>query len=274
MKFLGQHFLKNRAVISEIISAIAVAPGEIIIEIGPGRGALTAPLVKQCRSVGARAVAIEKDRKLAEKLAVGETDPNSFELVEGDALSLLASEEFQKQYLRGTYKIVGNIPYYITGKLLRVVGSLAPAPERCVFMIQKEVAERICAEAPKMNRLAASVQFWAAPNILAHVPRQDFFPAPEVDSAVIALKTRSVGQLVGQTGKNVVSSEVAADRYYATVRTLFAQPRKTILNNLASKTESRESVVNMLLLLKIDPKSRPQDLTVENIEQIAEKFVL
>ena len=89
-------------------------------------------------------------------------------------------------------KIVGNIPYYITGKLLRIISELEHKPERTVLLIQKEVALRICATPPDMNRLAASVQFWADAEIIAHVPRNDFSPAPEVDSAVVVLNAKII----------------------------------------------------------------------------------
>ena len=164
--------------------------------------------------------------------------------------------------MKEKYKLIANIPYYITGKLLRLMSDLEHKPERAVLMVQEEVAERICAEPPKMNRLAASVQFWADAKIVARVPKADFSPVPEVDSAVILLTTRARPQVL------------QAKKYYSAVRSIFAQPRKTILNNVKAGTAkqnlSKQEIEAMLDKIGIDPSARPQDLTVEGITSIAE----
>lgn len=261
---LGQHFLKNPAVVKKIITAIDPAAGETIIEIGPGHGELTVPLFEVCRERGARLVAIERDGKiiaeLENRLQSLTTTHDTIEIVSGNALDVLKNKP--------ATKLVGNIPYYITGHLFRVIGELETKPVRCVFMIQKEVAERICAVPPKMNRLAASVQFWAVPKIIASVSKENFSPSPKVDSSVITLETRE-GQL--ENAKKAVRG-VDADQYYAIVRKLFAQPRKTILNNLKTKGESSEGVAKALAGLGITSELRPQDLTIERIRLIAEKL--
>ena len=166
------------------------------------------------------------------------------------------------------YKIVGNIPYYITGKLLRTISELDHKPERTVLLIQKEVAERICAVPPAMNRLAASVQFWADAEIVAPVPRCDFSPAPEVDSTVIVLKTKDTRQNSAAPGGNVVEPAL----YYRAVRGIFAQPRKTLLNNLsamAAKGISKDQIVEQLQKIGVNHTARPQDLGIEQIIAIA-----
>jgi len=159
------------------------------------------------------------------------------------------------------YKIVGNIPYYITGKLLRVVSELPHKPERVVLLIQKEVAERICAAPPDMNRLAASVQFWAQPSIVSFVSKKDFSPPPEVDSAVIVLST-----------KTAFATAIDPTLYYKTVRGVFAQPRKTIINNVAamlSGVSKKEKIAEQLRSMGIDPEDRPQNLAVEQLITLA-----
>jgi 16S rRNA (adenine1518-N6/adenine1519-N6)-dimethyltransferase len=251
MNYLGQHFLKNPAAIKKIVAAINVQPGGTIIEIGPGHAELTFPLAEACKKIGAKIIAIEKDNDLAEKLKTGVANLDLEKIVtiiSEDALTFLKQNpEFQI--------LAGNIPYYITGHLLRRVSELKNKPERCVLMIQKEVAERICAEPPKMNRLAASVQFWAAPKIIATLGKGDFSPSPEVESAVIKLETQ-------------YDQIKAPEKYYSTVRTLFAQPRKTILNNL--RGDNREKTITLLAKLGIDPGARPQNLTIEQIRAIAD----
>jgi 16S rRNA (adenine1518-N6/adenine1519-N6)-dimethyltransferase len=257
-RFLGQHFLKNPAVVKKIIAAVEIEAGDTIVEIGPGRAALTRSLVEACAKVGARLVAIEKDEKLAENLAA---EFPGLKIVRGDALAILKSGELG--FDTGVpFKIVGNIPYYITGHLFRVVSELATKPTRCIFMIQEEVAERIIAKPPKMNRLAASVQFWAEPKIIARVPKEDFSPVPKVDSAVIVLATKHPQPSAEQT-----------ERYYAAVRSIFAQPRKTILNNLTdgklAGSKTKEELTRELSGLGITSGLRPQNLTIENIGDIA-----
>jgi 16S rRNA (adenine1518-N6/adenine1519-N6)-dimethyltransferase len=279
--YLGQHFLKNSAVIAKIITALDPRAGETIVEIGPGHGELTIPLAAACANVGAKIIAVEKDEKLAvvlrAKIAMAKIE--NIEVVDGDILEFLktagpakSNETATQIVLRKNlpFKLAGNIPYYLTGHLLRVVSELdgAAKPARTVLMIQKEVAERLAAAPPKMNRLAASVQFWAEPKIIALVPRTDFSPPPEVDSAVV--------QLIAKTAAGDI---VDAKRYYATVQALFAQPRKTVFNNLRAgmaqgqRENDKTTVGAMLFELGIDPKSRPQDLTVALIQRIAQSKI-
>ena len=160
------------------------------------------------------------------------------------------------------YKLVGNIPYYITGKLLRIVGESEPKPTRSVLTVQKEVAERLSAKPPKMNRLAASVQFWAEPEIIAVLSKNEFRPKPKVDSAVVRLESRI---------QNLESRKVTPDKYYQAVRILFQQPRKTIMNNLlaAGKTDKRGFFAQELQKIGIDPNARPQNLSIEQILNIS-----
>jgi 16S rRNA (adenine1518-N6/adenine1519-N6)-dimethyltransferase len=257
-KHLGQHFLKNSAVADKIIKAVDIGTGDTIVEIGPGRGALTIALAEAVEGAHARVIAIEKDAKLIGPLS--EKLGKNIEIMHGDALDILPSMVFDVK----TTKIVGNIPYYITGHLLRTISELKTKPAWCIFMIQKEVAERIMAEPPRMNRLSASVRFWAEPKIIMHVDRRDFSPPPEIDSAVILLKTKA--------------AKGDPESYYAAVRAIFAQPRKTIINNLfdsqegSTKKDTKEKVAATLEKIGIAPLSRPQNLTTMDIESIANHF--
>lgn len=288
MQKLGQHFLKNAAILEKIVGALALANGETLIEIGPGHGELTMPLARAARGAHCKIFCIEKDHALIEHLRLFATQENSapsgkttdarggarINIIEGDALKLLP--EITKK-IGGThsaardgdapYKIVGNIPYYITGKLLRVMSELEKKPEMTVLLVQKEVAERICAAPPDMNRLAASVQFWADAKIVAHVPRNDFSPSPEVDSAVIVLKTKTP-----RTDATVGQPPIDPALYYRAVREMFAQPRKTLLNNLSASTggaAAKTKLVEQLKKLGIDPEARPQDMGIGQIIAIA-----
>ncbi|MFH0712320.1 MAG: 16S rRNA (adenine(1518)-N(6)/adenine(1519)-N(6))-dimethyltransferase RsmA [Candidatus Jorgensenbacteria bacterium] len=267
---LGQHFLKNAGKIRKITDSLELKRGEVVIEIGPGHGELTEEL--RIRNKELRIVAVEKDSELANGLR------NKFgagaEIINGDALELLPSIIHNPKSSIHNYKIVGNIPYYITGKLLRVLGELELKPELVVLTVQKEVAERITAKPPKMNLLAASVQFWADPEIVDHIPKEDFEPRPKVDSAIIRLTPKQ--KLVNSNWKleeeNDSNYQLQITNYYKFVRILFKQPRKTILNNLSAGLKlSKEEIIKRLKKLKIDPKDRPQDLNPEKIKNLAEK---
>jgi 16S rRNA (adenine1518-N6/adenine1519-N6)-dimethyltransferase len=258
MQKLGQHFLKNTAVLQTIANALEVQNGETVIEVGPGHGELTVPLIHIIKKSGGTAIAIEKDHSLIAPLVDLDKEETAglLEIIEGDALKLLPEIAAGLDH----FKIAGNIPYYITGKLLRVISELKHRPERVVLLIQKEVAERICTAPPAMNRLAASVQFWADAAIIADVPRKDFSPPPDVDSAVIVLKIKSL------------ALSVDPEHYYRAVRTIFAQPRKTLLNNLselADGADAKHTIGAKLEKLGIDPGSRPQNLSINQIVAIA-----
>jgi 16S rRNA (adenine1518-N6/adenine1519-N6)-dimethyltransferase len=267
MQRLGQHFLKNKSVLQKIVTALELAPGDVVFEIGSGHGELTMPLASASEKFGCKIIAIEKDAELVAELTNGipaekTSALKNIDVVHGDVLKILAREITSRKLAH--YKIVGNIPYYITGKLLRTISELEQKPERVVLTIQKEVAERICDTPPDMNRLAASVQFWAEPKIIAAVPKNDFSPAPKIDSAVIALTTK----------RKIPVAE--AEKYYQALRTVFAQPRKTILNNIAEshaadgeKNKTKQEISDALQAVNVNPADRPQNLSVEDIVAVA-----
>jgi 16S rRNA (adenine1518-N6/adenine1519-N6)-dimethyltransferase len=266
-KLLGQHFLNDPsgAIAKKMIAALAPARGEKILEIGPGSGALTRPLAEACKKSGAHLTAIEKDAELAKKLLkeFGGDGKGGAEIVSGDVREFLESA---RNGGKRWDKIIGNIPYYLTGHLLREVGEMEQKPERCVLMIQREVAERAMAEPPRMNRLAASVQFWAEPKIIAMVGKEEFTPPPQVDSAIVILKTRADDMRA--------DDEKSSLAYYAAMRAVFAQPRKTVLNNVAATMKKMEKgdVAEKLRAVNINPEARPQNLKVKDIATIARTF--
>jgi len=260
MQKLGQHFLRNKSALHLIVDALDLKPGEIVIEIGPGHGELT--ILVEENTDQKQWIAIEKDAALAKQLKEKFKENPQIRIVEGDALKIL--KDVPSLFPpASSFKIAGNIPYYITGHLFRLISELEQKPEKCVFTIQKEVAERITAKPPRMNRLAASVQFWAVPKIIKTLKAEDFSPPPKVDSAIIALE---VGERKARTEE---------PRYYAAVRTVFAQPRKTILNNLKDGIKTKKSAVEISGILEkigISPSRRPQDLDIADIAKIADAF--
>jgi 16S rRNA (adenine1518-N6/adenine1519-N6)-dimethyltransferase len=277
MQKLGQHFLKNKKVAEGIAAAVAPSAGDEVIEIGPGHGELTALLADACEDAGATLTLIERDARLieglrtrfeaAEEKNAGRNTAAKISIMEGDALTILPRLLEQRREAARLI-LTGNLPYYITGHLFRIIGEAASPPERSVFMIQREVAERIIAAPPHMNRLAASVQFWAEPQIILAVPRSDFSPPPKVESAVITLTKKPHIYRGGKEGKP------SREGYYRALRALFAQPRKTIMNNIAAALPEKEKMPLMEAIedIHVIPGARPQDLSIEEIGTIAKKF--
>lgn len=251
-KRLGQSFLKDSAVLERIAAVLQITQEDTLIEIGPGHGELTRRLL---RHEPHKVVGIEKDPRMVDYyLKALATEHPNLEIFEGDALEELP--RISKKLSVG-YKLVGNIPYYITGALLRLLGELEERPTIAVLTLQKEVAERLTAGPPKMNLLAASVGFWANTEIVRYISRKSFKPSPKVDSAVVKIVPKS-DQPPAQQSIN----------YYKTVHVLFNQPRKTIWNNLKTLGLEKDALISM----GIEPKLRPQNLTITQIEQISDLF--
>jgi 16S rRNA (adenine1518-N6/adenine1519-N6)-dimethyltransferase len=178
------------------------------------------------------------------------------EVIEGDVLEILPGIVSQLKDKK-SYKLVGNIPYYITGHLMRIVGELEPKPKLTVVTIQKEVAERISAEPPKMNLLGASIQFWAESGIEFIIKSGAFSPPPKVASALLKLEP-------------LIMENADRNKYYKLIKILFKQPRKTILNNLEAGLEMTKIEISKRLKgLGINPTDRPQDLRIDEIESLS-----
>ena len=293
-KYLGQHFLVNKRKLRKIVEALDLKSGDVIIEIGAGHGELTKEIIQKFRNSEVKKfkiIAIEKDKKLIEilrsrvALPYREAPPCFYnevmkdkdkkmkdkeimvEIVEGDALKALPKLTNNLQLTTNDYKIAGNIPYYITGHLLRIISELENKPSLIVLTIQKEVAERIIAKSPKMNLLAASVQFWAKPEIIDFIPAEDFKPRPDVDSAIIKLSTLADAMTCHSVERQRM------ENYYKIVKILFKQPRKTILNNLTvTMTITKEDITKKLRKSGINPNDRPQNLDIEQIKELLTLF--
>lgn len=254
---LGQHFLTDRVALSRIVRTLSPQNGETIIEIGSGHGELTVPLLKTAKEVGAEIIAIEKDEQLARSLA----DNYKINVRTGDARTLLP--EIVSGLKGQIFSVAGNIPYYLTGRLFRILGELRDRPRRTVLTIQKEVAERLIAAPPRMNRLAASIQFWARPKIVSNISKNSFSPPPAVDSSIVLLEARPF----------LSEEKGLAKTYNALVGRIFAQPRKTILNNLVGKgSQHHEKAVSLLVAAGIPSENRPQNLSRDDILSLAERL--
>lgn len=255
---LGQHFLKDTSALRKICTAIDPQKGDTIIEVGPGHGELSDTILHSLELLSATTysfTAIEKDPSLVPALIEKYGSDKNVRIVAGDVRSVLSEVAPKK----GPYKIVGNIPYYLTTYLLRIVSELPHKPTLVVFTMQKEVAERICAK-PAMNLLAAIMHYWATPSIAGIIPKNSFAPPPKVDSATLVLKL-----------KDSVDWD-NADRFFSFVKILFKQPRKTIANNLHDGLDtSKENIEKILTKHSLSSGARPHELTFDEIALLVEE---
>ncbi len=259
---LGQNFLKDRGAIKKIVESLGLEKDEVVFEIGTGHGELTGELI--AKNLNLKIITIEKDSGLVKFLQKKFAEVENLEIIEGDIRKELKtiSEKLK------TYKIVGNIPYYLTGYLFRLISELQNKPKVCVLTIQKEVAERVSAKPPEMNKLAASVQWWANPEIIQILSKNLFRPEPKVDSAIIKLVLSIKDP---STTKVFTDRQVSSEKYFETVNMLFKQPRKTILNNiLETEKYKKEEIIEKLKEIGIKPELRPQNLGAKDIIQIAQ----
>jgi len=255
-KSLGQHFLNSRHVLEQIISAAEIKDGETVLEIGPGTGVLTAALL----NAGAKVVAVEKDDRaheiLKEKFPT-ECASGQLNIIHGDILDddifTIRSSPLSKAS-EGSYAIVANIPYYITGAILEKFLEHEPRPNRMVLLVQKEVAERIVARDGKESVLSISVKAFGTPRIIAKVPRGAFTPAPKVDSAILAIDDISGAHFQWNYSPNI-------KRLFDLVRAGFAHKRKFLKRNLEA-IANREHLNKAWKDLGLGDKTRAEDLTI------------
>jgi len=254
-KGLGQSFLIDRGVLERIVEASHLTPDDIVLEVGPGTGLLTHRLAQVARAV----VAVELDRKMFPILEETLRDCRNVHLVQGDILAVDPVAEITKALgmaeastLR--YKVVANLPYYITSAVLRHLLAARVRPEQLLVMVQREVARRIVASPGELSLLAISVQAFGAPEIVGHVPARAFFPRPKVDSALLRVHVYEQPK---------VPPEVQ-ERFFRLVHAGFSQKRKQLHNSLAhALCIPHESVLAALAEAGIAPDRRPQTLSIE-----------
>ena len=253
LKSLGQNFLIDENVLGKIVQAAELNKNDIVIEIGPGFGTLTEELSEKCGKV----IAIEKDRKLAEKL---NGKFRNIEIITDDILKIKLKEFVKKYSSDGKYKLVSNIPYYITSPIIKMFLESDVQPELIVLLMQKEVAERICAKPGKLSVLALSVQVYGEPEIVDYVDKAAFYPEPKVDSAILRIKNI----------KKNFSDEYYKD-LFRIIKIGFSSKRKKLANNLSAglhigKTQSEK----LLKEAGMDSNARAQELELEEWRKLVE----
>ena len=253
-KSLGQNFLVDNSHLDRIVAAADLEPTDVVLEIGPGLGTLTRRLAAQAGQV----VAVELDNRLIELLRADFANQPHVQIVHRDILEVdppaLLAEYRDALHSSPHYKLVANLPYYITSLVLRHVLEASPPPTLAVVMVQKEVAERICAEPGDLSLLALSVQFYAVPRIVQRVPAGAFYPAPKVDSAVLRLDVRPEPAV----------TTVSPAAFFRVARAGFGQKRKQLANSLSAGLALPKAMVQTALLQSdIDPKRRAETLSLD-----------
>ncbi len=260
-KGLGQNFLIDKKVLQKIIEAGDIKPADIILEVGPGIGTLTYELAKKAKKI----IAIEKSETMCEVLKETLKDFTNVEIINDDILKV-SSFKFQVS----SYKVIANIPYYLTSPLIRKFLETPPSggqPQEIILMVQKEVAQRICAKQPNMNLLAVSVQFYAEPKIISYVSKNCFWPAPKIDSAIINITPQK-------------KSTVDPDMFFKVVKAGFSQPRKQLVNNLTTLKKingvklTKEEIFNWLSKNNLKSNQRAESLTIQDWINLTESFLI
>jgi 16S rRNA (adenine1518-N6/adenine1519-N6)-dimethyltransferase len=246
-KSLGQHFLIDEAILSTIIDAAELSSKDTVIEVGPGLGILTTELARYAGNV----IAVELDAQLASLLQRRLASLSNLRVINADILKVKPS-----QLLGGKskYKVVANLPYYITSPVLRYFVEASPKPSLMVMMVQKEVGQAIVAGPGKMSLLAVSLHMYSQARIISYVPSCCFYPQPKVDSVVLrfdvlpepAVKVRDM------------------NGFFEVVKSGFSSPRKQLHNSLAHGLGMKPAeVAPFLKQADIDPKRRAETLSLE-----------
>ena len=252
---MGQNFLIDNSVLQKIINAAKLSKNDTILEIGPGLGILTFELAGKTKQV----IAVEKDERMCEALQklLDAGNVRNVEIINEDILKIQNSK-FKIQ----NYKLVANLPYYIVSPVIRMFLENPPAggkPELMVLMIQKEVAQRICAKPGQMSILAVAVQFYSQPEIISEVLKTSFYPQPKVDSAIIKITPRI------DTNPITNNHEFDTEKFFNLVRAGFSSKRKFLINNVCEKIQiTKPECQNLFKEIEIDAKARAENLSVDN----------
>ena len=246
-KSLAQHFLVDGSVLKKIASAAELTPSNTIIEVGPGLGVLTQTLAEEAGKV----IAIELDNHLADILRAHFNDSNKVTVINEDILKVNPSDLLGKQT---EYKVVANLPYYITSAVIRHFLEATMKPSLMVLMVQEEVAKQITAKPGEMSLLSVSVQLYGKPTIVSKVSARCFYPAPEVDSAILKIEV--------YPQPKVATDDIMG--FFNLVRAGFSANRKQLTNSLANGLKvPKNDIIPLLEQAGIEPKRRAETLTIE-----------
>ena len=252
-KKLGQNFLIKRGIVDEIVHAAELIPGEPVLEVGPGIGTLTQGLAQS----GAAVTAIELDRRLLEVLDTTLASYDNVRIVHGDVLKLDVATIMNHK----PFKVVANLPYYITTPIIMSLLESKLPIERLVVMVQKEVALRMVAKpgTKDYGALSVAVQYYTEPDIVLDVPPKSFLPAPAVTSSVIRCVLRDKPPV------DVIDEKL----FFRVVKAGFAQRRKTFSNTMKTTGLSRDRIEELLAKANIDGQRRGETFTLQEFADVA-----
>ncbi len=262
-KAMGQNFLINPSVCPKMAEQCGIIENTGVIEIGPGIGVLTCELAKRAKKV----VAIELDRRLLPILDETLAEFNNVKVINDDVMKIDLKKLIDEEFSGMNVVVCANLPYYVTSPILMKLLEERLKISAITVMVQKEVAQRLCAGAGNRNAgsISLAVNYYAEPEILFHVKSGSFMPAPKVDSAVVKLNIRETPAC------NVTDEKL----FFKLVKAAFSQRRKTILNSLSNNFNiSKESVLGLLNTAGISPSSRAEDLSIQNFADISNGIVL
>lgn len=257
-KSLGQNFLTSIPARIAIVKAGNLTSNDVVLEIGPGKGFLTEEILK----TGAKVIAVEKDRELIpylEEKFAKEISSKQLSLIEEDILEF--NPKSYKLKAKG-YKLVANIPYYITGFILSKFLSEKIKPSTMVVLVQKEVGNRVEAKDKKESILSLSVKVYGEPKVVYKVSRGSFFPVPNVDSCVLKIENIS-----NRNFKNTKEEE----RFFEVVKLGLSHKRKKLISNLKEKFNEQD-LKNSFGKLKLDEKVRGEDLSVNDFISLSKEL--
>ena len=263
-KSLGQHWLRDRNVLDGIAEEAEIKNGDFVLEIGPGLGTLTSSLLKFAGKDG-EVISIEFDEDLAKKL------PAQFP---GKNLTVKNTDflDFDLSNLPKNYKVAANVPYYITSKIVEKLLTSDNRPSIAALLVQKEVAERICAKSGDLSVLSIASQIYADCELGQFVPRELFTPPPKVDSQVVILKILEKNKLELFNEKN--NLKISEKQFFRVVKAGFAARRKKIIKALSTNLVlSKEQTIKILIQAKVSPDARAQELTIENWLEITRYYL-
>lgn len=252
-KSLGQHWLHDRQTLADIAMAAELSGDDVVLEIGPGLGTLTSELLRHASEV----VAVEFDQELATKLP-GQFPGKHLKVINEDILS------FDLSALPANYKVVANVPYYISSKIVQKLAEASNSPSVAVLLVQKEVAQRIAASPGGMSMLSLAAQVYFEAGLDIEVPRELFTPPPEVDSQVVVLTRRA---------EPLVEAGIRQD-FFRVARAGFGERRKKLRSSLSGGLRlSKPQTDHLLQAAGIAPEARAQELSVSQWLKLTETYL-